>query len=132
MVDNLFLKFPYPSTPKKPNINPDHLTPRETHGSKYSPLVSKSKILFGCSDVLGIFPASNNKTLKLSLFFYPHSTDFHHFHLLKEDHDKQNGNNKSYLQEPLPQYQEQSHSKLGETKVCIQYHQGTEHLCQQE
>ncbi len=46
-------------------------------------------------------------------------TDFHHFHLLKEDHDKQNGDNGSILQEPLPQYHKQPHNKLRETKVCI-------------
>jgi hypothetical protein len=68
----------------------------------------------------------------LSLFFHPHSTDFHHFHLSKEDHDKQNYDNGSVLQEPLPRYQEQSQNKLREMKVCIEYHRGTKHLCQQE
>ena len=130
--DNFFLKFPRPSTPEKPDVDPDHLAPLKTHGSKYSPLVSTSKIFFGCGDVLGIFPASNSKTLTSSLFFHPHSTDFHHFHLLKEDHDKQNGNNGSVLQEPMLQYHEQPHNKLRETKVCIGYHQGMKHPCQQE
>jgi hypothetical protein len=132
MEGQFFLKFPRPSTPEKPDVDPNHLAPLKTHGSKYSPLVSTSKIFFGCGDVLGIFPASNSKTLKSSLFFHPHSTDFHHFHLSKEDHDKQNGNNGSILQEPLPQYCKQPHKELKETKVSIGYHLGTKHSCQQE
>jgi hypothetical protein len=97
MVGQLFLRFPCPPTPNKPDINPDHLVLLKTLSPKYSTLVSTSKIFFGCSEVLGVFPASNNKTLKLSLFFHPHSTYFHHFHLSNEDHDKpkDNGNNES-------------------------------------
>jgi hypothetical protein len=100
--DIFFLKFSCPSTPNKPGINPNHLSLFKKHGSEYSPLVSTSKIFFGCGDVLGIFPASNNLTIQLSLFFHPHSTDFYHFHLSNEDHDEQNTNNKSIFQEPMP------------------------------
>jgi hypothetical protein len=109
-----FLKFPRPSTPDKPDINPNHLAPLKNHGSEYSPLVSTSKILFGCGDVLGVFPASNNKTLKLSLFFHPHSTDFYHVHLLNEDHDKQNSDNGSVLQKTLVM-----NCKHGTQDVCM-------------
>jgi hypothetical protein len=122
MVGRFFLKFPRPSTPEKLGVDPNHLVLLKTHGPKYSSLVSTSEIFFGCGDILGIFPASNSKTLKLSLFFHPHSTDFHYFHLLKEDHYKQNGNDRSVLQEPLPKYCKQPHDKLKETKVSIGYH----------
>jgi hypothetical protein len=106
MVGNFFLRFLCHSTPNKPDVDPDHLAPLRTHGSEYSPLVSTSEIFFGCNDVLGNFPASNNETLKSSLFFHPHSTEFHHFHLSNEDHDKQNNDDGSVLQEPPPQYQD--------------------------
>jgi hypothetical protein len=69
MVEHFFLKFSRPSTPDKPDVDPDHLAPLKTHGSEYSPLVSTSNIFFGCGDVLVIFSASNNEALKLSLFF---------------------------------------------------------------
>jgi hypothetical protein len=82
-----FSEIPLPLYSQEAGHGPDHLAPLKTHGSKCSPLVSTSEF-FGCGDILGIFPASNSKTLKPSLFFHPHSTDFHHFHLLKEDHDK--------------------------------------------
>ena len=120
MVGHFFLKFPCPSTPNKPDIDPNHLGLLKTHGSEYSPLVSTYEIFFGCGEILVIFPASNNKTLKSSLFFHPHSIDFLHFHLLNEDHDKQNSDNGGILQEPLPWYQDQSYNKLRETKVCIE------------
>ena len=115
-----FLKLPRPSTPDKLDVDPHHLAPLKTHGSESSPLVSTSEIFFGCGDILGVSPTSNNKTLKSSLFFHPHSTDFHHFHLSNEDHDKQNSDNGGILQEPLPWYQDQSYNKLRETKVCIE------------
>jgi hypothetical protein len=107
--DNFFLKFPRPPTPNKTDIDPNHLVPLKTHHPEYSTLVSTFEIFFGCAQVLGVFPASSNKTLKLSPFLHPHSTDFHHFHLTNEDLDKQNDNcdDGSVLQEPLPQeYQE--------------------------
>jgi hypothetical protein len=135
MVGHFFLKFPCLPTPDKPDINPNHLVLLKTHCPSYSTLVSSSNIFFGCTHILGIFPASKNKTLKLSLFLHPHSTDFHHFHLVNEDLVEQNDNgiNGSVLQEPLPQeYWEQSHAKLGETKDFIGNHQRTNHLCQQE
>jgi hypothetical protein len=134
MAGRFFLKFPRPPTPGKPDANTDHLGPLKTHCPEYFTLVSTSKIFFGCDHVLGIFPASSNETLKLSLFLYPHSTDFHHFHLANEAHDKQlnNGGNGSVSQEPLPQeYQEQSNAKLRETKDLIGNHQRTNHLCLQ-
>ncbi len=130
--DNFFLQFLRPSTPNKLHVDPNHLAPLKTHGSDFSLLVPSSKIFFVCKGVLGIFPASNNKTLQLSLFFHPHSINFHHFHLLNEDHDKQNGNDGSILQEPLSQYWEQLHDKLRQTKVCIEYCWGMKHCCQQE
>jgi hypothetical protein len=87
--DHSFLKFPHLPTPNKPDLDPNHLDLLKTHCPEYFPLVSTSKIFFGCNHILCIFSASSNKTLKLSLFLHPHSTDFHHFYLANEDHDKQ-------------------------------------------
>jgi hypothetical protein len=90
--DDFFLKFPCPPTPDKTDVDPDHLGQLKTHRPEYFPLVSTSEIIFGCDHILGIFSASSNKTLTLSLFLHPHSTDFHHFHFANEDHDKQTDN----------------------------------------
>ncbi len=71
--DDFFLKLPRPPTPDKLDINPNHLVPLKSHCPEYSTLVPFSKIFFVCAHVLGVFPASSNKTLKLSPFLHPHT-----------------------------------------------------------
>jgi hypothetical protein len=133
--DDLFLKFLRPPTPDKQDVDPYQLVPLKTNRPTYSTLVTISEIFFGCTHVLGVFPAPSSQTIKLSPFFHPHSIYFHHFHLANEDPEhkayKQNKNHRegSVLppapQEPLPQEatgqedQERLHAKPREKRTLV-------------